>query len=602
MTAQLTDNFIEALYKNQFERFENPIVQVLNIKSTQSNTNRVIISDGKYFMQTLMSSQLMDKTSNVRKNCLIKIKKCISNRLQKNGITSIFGILLDFDVLPYEYSDKIGNPKNIQEVFPPQTILGYNDNNKQAQPNNNNNQNNFNNYNNNNNNNNNNNSGNNGLKTNNIFPIKGLSPYMNRWTICAKAINKSDVRTWNNARGSGKLFSVIFMDDSCEIKATAFNDACDKLFDLIQEDQVYYISNANIKLANKQYNNVKNEYEMSLDVNTNIVLCNDNKNLQMHYSFIPISQLENIEKDSLVDVIGVVDQMDEVVQITSKTTNRPINKRDIFLVDDSGYKIKVTLWGKHTEDTRYKDNPIVAFKSVKVNDFQGKSISTLSSSIISFNPDIKRSHEISSWYSVNNNNGNYQTFSNMGSFNGGDSIKTNVYKTLEQIKDENIGKEKAEYFNIVATIVFIKKENFAYTACPGENCNKKVFEDNEGWRCEKCNRVYPEPSYRYILSLDVLDHTGNQWLTCFNEVAEKLIGHSAQELQEIKKNDDNEFNRIIDDVNFRKYDFRIRAKVDTYQEEERLRCNIIDLKPINYENQIKNNITAIDDLMKELSL
>jgi len=30
----------------------------------------------------------------------------------------------------------------------------------------------------------------------------------------------------------------------------------------------------------------------------------------------------------------------------------------------------------------------------------------------------------------------------MGSFNGGDSIKTNVYKTLEQIKDENIGKEK----------------------------------------------------------------------------------------------------------------------------------------------------------------
>ena len=54
-------------------------------------------------------------------------------------------------------------------------------------------------------------------------------------------------------------------------------------------------------------------------------------------------------------------------------------------------------------------------------------------------------------------------------------------------------------------------------------------------------------------------------MTCFNEVAEKLIGHSAQELQEIKKNDDNEFNRIIDDVNFRKYDFRIRAKVDTYQ-------------------------------------
>ncbi|OUM60712.1 hypothetical protein PIROE2DRAFT_62964 [Piromyces sp. E2] len=265
---------------------------------------------------------------------------------------------------------------------------------------------------------------------------------------------------------------------------------------------------------------------------------------------------------------------------------------------------RVTLWGKHAEDSRFENNPIVAFKSVKVNDFQGKSISTLSSSIISFNPDIEESKKVTIWYNNNNNNGDFKTFSNVISLNGGDSSKTNVYKTLQQIKNENVGSEKPEYFNIVATIVFIKKDNFAYPACQSDNCNKKVIEEvnGDGWRCEKCNKLMEKPNYRYILSLDVLDHTGNQWLTCFNEIAEKLLGYNAEELQDIKMRNENEFDRILDEVNFRQYDFRLRAKVDTYNDEVRLRCNILDFKPINFENQIKNNITAIDKLMEELHI
>jgi ssDNA-binding replication factor A large subunit len=37
----------------------------------------------------------------------------------------------------------------------------------------------------------------------NIMPISALNPYSNRWTIKARITNKSDIRTWENARGSG---------------------------------------------------------------------------------------------------------------------------------------------------------------------------------------------------------------------------------------------------------------------------------------------------------------------------------------------------------------------------------------------------------------
>lgn len=65
-------------------------------------------------------------------------------------------------------------------------------------------------------------------------PIAGLSPYQNKWTIKARVTAKSPIRTWANARGEGKLFSIDLVDESGEIRATAFKDQCDKYYDMIE--------------------------------------------------------------------------------------------------------------------------------------------------------------------------------------------------------------------------------------------------------------------------------------------------------------------------------------------------------------------------------
>lgn len=64
--------------------------------------------------------------------------------------------------------------------------------------------------------------------------ISNLTPYQNKWVIKARVTSKSNIRTWNNQRGEGKLFSMDLMDESGEIRATCFNDACDKYFEMIQ--------------------------------------------------------------------------------------------------------------------------------------------------------------------------------------------------------------------------------------------------------------------------------------------------------------------------------------------------------------------------------
>ncbi len=103
----------------------------------------------------------------------------------------------------------------------------------------------------------------------NIYPIEALSPYQNKWTIKARCTHKSDIKTWHNKNGEGKLFSVNLLDDSGEIKATGFQDQCDLLYDIFVEGGVYYITSpCRIGMAKKQYSTLNNDYEMTFERDT----------------------------------------------------------------------------------------------------------------------------------------------------------------------------------------------------------------------------------------------------------------------------------------------------------------------------------------------
>lgn len=73
---------------------------------------------------------------------------------------------------------------------------------------------------------------------------------------------------------------------------------------------------------------------------------------------------------------------------------------------------------------------------------------------------------------------------------------------------------KADYFSSVATVVYLRKENCMYQACPTQDCNKKVIDQQNGlYRCEKCDSEFPSFKYRMILSVSRM----GRWesLCCF---------------------------------------------------------------------------------------
>ena len=62
--------------------------------------------------------------------------------------------------------------------------------------------------------------------------------------------------------------------------------------------------------------------------------------------------------------------------------------------------------------------------------------------------------------------------------------------------------DKGDYFSFKSTISYIKHDNNDpwYTACPADGCNKKVIDIGQGlFRCEKCNKEYPDVrTYNYL--------------------------------------------------------------------------------------------------------
>lgn len=431
----------------------------------------------------------------------------------------------------------------------------------------------------------------------NIQSIANLSPYHNRWAIKARIINKSDIKKFANAKGEGKLFSCTCIDNSGEIRMTAFGDAVDKFFDLVHEGRVYFISNAQVKIAKRQFG-VKNDYEIHLEPTSLITLARDGAASDVpniRYNFVSISEIANMEKDSTCDIIGIVRDAGEVSNIVAKTTGKNLSKRDLTVVDTSNCSIRVTIWGAQAENYRETEMyPIIAIKNARVGDYNGRTLSTSSNTTITINPDISESHRLRGWFDMQGMHENSRSLTAAPGTPGGGALKDDR-KTISQIKEEALGMgEKPDYFTLLATVFFIKEQNISYTACPTEGCSKKVHNENGMWHCEKCQRDFDRCDHRYVLQVQVNDHTGQQWLSIFNEVGEVLLGKNAEEMYYLKNSDETAFSEALKAPLHKEFMFRVKAKQENYQGETSVRCQVMSAQPVNAEEESKFLINKIE--------
>ncbi|KAL6471172.1 hypothetical protein MHYP_G00198220 [Metynnis hypsauchen] len=596
MSVKLSEGAIEALTKGS--NVSNPILQLINIRKIDGGSGpvrfRLMMSDGLHTMSSFMlSTQLnyLAEQNEVAPNCVCVVKRSVTNVL-KDGRPVV--IILDMEVVKPadQVGGKIGDPtpyvegqsKAPQPAAPAPSARPLQPQNGGDGPMNRGPSRDF------------------GKKpmsapntpsgTSKVVPIASLNPYQSKWTVRARVTNKSAIRTWSNSRGDGKLFSMEIVDESGEIRVTGFNQEVDKFYSLIEQGKVYYISKGSLKIANKQYTSLKNDYEMTLNGESSIIPCDDSQDVPMvQCDFVFIADLEARDKDAIVDVIGVCKSVEDVTRITTKNS-REVSKRNIQLMDMSGKTIQVTMWGKEAETFDGTGQPILAIKGARLSDFGGRSLSTLYSSTLMINPDMPEAYKLRGWYDKEGHALDGQSMTEMRG--GGGGGPTN-WKTLADVKNEHLGHgDKADYFTCVGTIVYMRKENCLYQACSSKDCNKKVVDQQNGmYRCEKCDKEFPDFKYRLMLSANIADFSDNQWVTCFQDSAETLLGQKADYIGQLKDSNEAAFDEIFQHANFNTFVFRNRVKLETYNDESRIKVTVVEAKPVDHKEYSKRLIMNI---------
>lgn len=586
----LTKGDFHAIFTNQ-QRFDNPnngVYQVYNTrKSDNGNSNRknlIMLSDGVYHMKALLRNQAANKfqEQELQRGDILRVTKAepaiVKERKKYVLLIDDFELISSGTELVNQSSEFLdtyfgehpsevigSNDETATEAFNPEPSVQVSAPALQQL-----------------------NNSSSSQKSRPIFAIEQLSPYQNVWTIKARVSYKGEIKTWHNQKGEGKLFNVNFLDTSGEIRATAFNDMATKLNEILQEGKVYFISKARLQPSKPQFTNLTHPYELSMDRETIIEESQDESNVpKTHFSFIKLDGIQNQEANSNVDVLGVIQTVNPHFEMTSKA-GKKFDRRDITIVDDSGFAITVGLWNQQALDFNLPEGSLVAIKGVRVSDFGGKTLSMGFNSTLLPNPEISEAYALKGWYDASGKNA---IFSSLKQETGMGPSSENLLKFLSQrttivkAQSDNLGKsEKGDFFSIKASISFLKVDNFAYPACASPDCNKKVLQNPDGtWRCEKCDKDHESPEYRYMLTISIMDETGQMWLTLFNDQAKMLLEIDANNLMELKDSDPELFTKTTQSIQMNPYDFRIRAREDNYNDQSRIRYTVANLHKLNYK-------------------
>ncbi|KAF5185413.1 Replication protein a dna-binding subunit a [Thalictrum thalictroides] len=635
MPVNLTPNAISAVIGGDLNL--KPLVQVVDIKLIGSSQDRyrLLISDSISTQQAMLATQLNDrmKTGSVRKGSVIQLIDYICSTVQNRKIIVVLNletIIPDCEIIgnprplmesdsapkPLLSGDSMGPPRNVisssvpmnsgskmqnarstvvQQSYQPRPTVQppY----QPPAPN----------Y------------RNHGAIVKNeaparIIPIAALNPYQGRWAIKARVTAKGDLRRYNNARGDGKVFSFDLLDsDGGEIRVTCFNAVVDRFYDSIDVGKVYMISKGSLKPAQKNFNHLKNEWEIFLEATSSVEVCPDEDSSipKQQFSFSRIIEIENTENNSVLDIIGVVTSVNPSVPILRKN-GMETQRRVLNLKDQSGRSVELTLWGEfcNKEGRELQDMvdsgffPVLAVKAGKVNDFSGKSVGTISASQLFINPEFPEAYSLRQWF----DSGGKDTVSQSISRDIMPGGKRNeIRKTVSQIKEEGLGRaDKPDWVSVKAYVSFIKTDTFCYTACPlmigDRQCSKKVIKSGDTrWQCERCNQEFEECDYRYLIQAQVQDHTGLTWVTAFQETGEEILGCSAKQLYSLKNDeqDDGRFEEIIRQSLFNQYLLKLKIKEEMYGDEQKVKITVVKAEKVDPSSESRYLLDLISNVSQQ---
>ena len=447
--------------------------------------------------------------------------------------------------------------------------------------------------------------------------IKELTTFSRDFILLVRIIKKSEIKVFetrntNNSNiltGQGKLFYFVVQDqEGNEMQCTCFNKNVDKFYDKVQEDHLYEIKGGYVKINDKKYTRIKADYKIVLDENSTIIPKKGDLPLvkKTEYNLIKISELPKLKVYTIIDICAIVlDHTDIVIKIT-RNGAQPLRK--LILGDNTKFKVELSLWRKFTKININKGD-IIFINNVKIGEYKGRNLSTFEETLIKVNPQIsdlnvnKNCEE-----NINNlirfreenknnifNNDFFSDFENLykeklQNYQSFEDNKTFYIKDILDILDKEEDTKNVYKISAIITQIIHNEKNF-YIGCNDKNCKKKLMFDfsKKEYSCPVCGRRTKKATYYYTLSLRVKDASFEYWIDIFGKIAENIMMCSAEEYKEyLQKRDQKKLKEISEKIEFKKFNFWIRPKIQQYNTLSKKKLYVSKIMPVDEHDEAHN--------------
>ncbi|XP_057858100.2 replication protein A 70 kDa DNA-binding subunit C-like [Cryptomeria japonica] len=564
---------------NARDDLPSTLLQVLSFQKMQNNTDdtdrhKLVLSDGKYMQLAILPSKyatLID--SDILKiGTIVQLSSYTCQYIWNTRTIIILSLEVKQSVCPFfgkpEYLFKEQQPKIMSEDKPSTSKRSLQFATELPSPQ--------------------------ATTSENISPIKTLNPYQNKWTIKGKVTHKWPIKAYSTATKNGHVFSFDIVDcDGSEIRITCFDEIAKLHYNHVDLGSHYIISKGSVEEANARYNKLNSHLEITLSNISIVKRCtNEEQADQQTAPFTPIGELFQLTNSTLVDVIGLVLYVGDIIPIHRKDGSQT-QKRVVKINDLSGSTIDINLWGPIAEQKGLElknmltnDSVVIlALRNAHVGYFNGKLVNITVATTLHINPSFPEADLLTSRgkdpllvvpfvAKTIHIDGKY-TRMTISSIHEWMSIKPETIQTT---------------LLAILRYVNVNDQNFYYTACPlivnGRPCKKKCTQQADGsWFCSRCQMSMQDYNYSYLLRLKLQDAIGTLWATAFDEGGNHLLHKTARQLYALQndaattKTPSSVMKRVLSHY----YSFTLLVSTETYNSGSKMKVTVNKVAPVDFK-------------------
>ncbi|WIA41863.1 hypothetical protein OEZ86_009188 [Tetradesmus obliquus] len=428
-----------------------------------------------------------------------------------------------------------------------------------------------------------------------VQPIAALNPYDTNWTIKAKLVRKAPPRAFNSRAGTpSRVFNVELADAAgSQIQATFWREAAEKYLDVLQEGKVYYFSKFQVKVANKQYATVRNDYELHFDNRTEVEEAADQGGIDgaAQVELVPLDKLPRfVGRKMPVDVLGVVTHCGPLGTIKRKADNSELPRRDVTIADSSRCSVVLTLWADQASRAELDgcEGQLLQVTCVRVGDYNGCSLSAVTRSQVSVNPESAAADALRKWWQAEGSSAALTPLGQASAAGGaGGGPRNNKLQFLSDVMvEEDIPSPDAKptYHDVVVSVVQVQDSQTMYYLANPENGKKVEPREGRFW-CEAESRYVDAAQNRYVLTARVADATRETYVNIFNDQGVQLLGASADELAAQRGADEASFAGTLAGAKWSEWLMTLAARSREYNGERRMRYTVVRMAPVDYAQE-----------------